>query len=47
MINHWSFAKKLMELDQKDAKALYQAGLCFKRKGKKTGDRPCAIKQLN
>jgi tetratricopeptide (TPR) repeat protein len=29
------FCQKLMELDQKDAKALYQAGLCFQKKGEK------------
>jgi tetratricopeptide (TPR) repeat protein len=29
------FCQKLMELDQKDAKALYQAGLCFQKKGQK------------
>jgi tetratricopeptide (TPR) repeat protein len=29
------YCQKLMELDQKDAKALYQAGLCFQKKGEK------------
>jgi tetratricopeptide (TPR) repeat protein len=29
------FCQKLMELDTKDAKALYQAGLCFQKKGQK------------
>jgi len=29
------YCQKLMELDQKDAKALYQAGLCFQKKGQK------------
>ncbi len=29
------FCQKLMELDMKDAKALYQAGLCFQKKGEK------------
>ncbi len=29
------FCQKLMELDQKDAKALYQAGMCFQKKGEK------------
>ena len=27
------FCQKLMELDMKDGKALYQAGLCFQKKG--------------
>lgn len=29
------FCKKLMEIDSKDAQALYQAGLCFLKKGEK------------
>ncbi len=29
------FCQKLIELDAKDAKALYQAGLCFQKKGEK------------
>lgn len=29
------FCQKLMELNDKDAKALYQAGLCFQKKGQK------------
>ncbi|MGG9962940.1 tetratricopeptide repeat protein [Ferruginibacter sp. SUN106] len=29
------FCQKLMELDMKDAKALYQAGMCFQKKGQK------------
>jgi len=29
------FCQKLMELDMKDGKALYQAGLCFQKKGDK------------
>jgi tetratricopeptide (TPR) repeat protein len=29
------FCQKLMELDMKDSKALYQAGLCFQKKGQK------------
>ncbi len=29
------FCQKLMELDAKDAQALYQAGLCFQKKGQK------------
>jgi tetratricopeptide (TPR) repeat protein len=29
------FCQKLMEADAKDAKALYQAGLCFQKKGQK------------
>ncbi len=29
------YCQKLMELDMKDAKALYQAGLCFQKKGQK------------
>ncbi|MEO6229356.1 MAG: tetratricopeptide repeat protein [Ferruginibacter sp.] len=29
------FCQKLMELDMKDAQALYQAGLCFQKKGQK------------
>lgn len=30
-----SYCQKLMELDLKDGKALYQAGLCFQKKGQK------------
>jgi tetratricopeptide (TPR) repeat protein len=30
-----SYCQKLMELDAKDGKALYQAGLCFQKKGQK------------
>jgi tetratricopeptide (TPR) repeat protein len=30
-----AYCQKLMELDMKDAKALYQAGLCFIKKGEK------------
>lgn len=30
-----SYCQKLMELDMQDAKALYQAGLCFQKKGEK------------
>jgi tetratricopeptide (TPR) repeat protein len=30
-----SYCQKLMELDGKDGKALYQAGLCFQKKGEK------------
>ena len=29
------YCQKLMTLDMKDAKALYQAGLCFQKKGQK------------
>lgn len=29
------YCQKLMEVDMKDAKALYQAGLCFQKKGQK------------
>lgn len=29
------YCQRLMELDMKDAKALYQAGLCFQKKGQK------------
>jgi tetratricopeptide (TPR) repeat protein len=29
------YCQKLMELDAKDGKALYQAGLCFQKKGQK------------
>ena len=29
------FCQKLMELDLKDGRALYQAGLCFQQKGDK------------
>ena len=28
-----SYCQKLMEMDMKDGKALYQAGLCFQKKG--------------
>jgi len=27
------YCQKLMEMDMKDGKALYQAGLCFQKKG--------------
>ena len=30
-----SYCQKLMEIDMKDGKALYQAGLCFQKKGEK------------
>jgi len=30
-----SYCQKLMEIDTKDGKALYQAGLCFQKKGEK------------
>ena len=30
-----TYCQKLMEIDDKDAKALYQAGLCFQKKGEK------------
>jgi tetratricopeptide (TPR) repeat protein len=30
-----SYCQKLMEMDMKDGKALYQAGLCFQKKGEK------------
>ena len=30
-----SYCQKLMEMDAKDGKALYQAGLCFQKKGQK------------
>ena len=30
-----AYCQKLMELDAKDGKALYQAGLCFQKKGQK------------
>jgi tetratricopeptide (TPR) repeat protein len=29
------YCQKLLQLDDKDAKALYQAGLCFQKKGQK------------
>ena len=29
------FCQKLLELDANDAKALYQAGMCFQKKGQK------------
>ena len=29
------YCQQLMELDAKDGKALYQAGLCFQKKGQK------------
>ncbi len=36
------FCQKLMELDVKDAKALYQAGLCFQKKGdRERGTKMC------
>lgn len=31
-----SYCQKLMEMDMKDGKALYQAGLCFQKKGEKS-----------
>jgi tetratricopeptide (TPR) repeat protein len=30
-----AYCQKLMELDMNDAKALYQAGMCFQKKGEK------------
>jgi tetratricopeptide (TPR) repeat protein len=37
-----SYCQKLMELDVKDGKALYQAGLCFQKKGEKDrGEKMC------
>ena len=37
-----SYCQKLMELDAKDGKALYQAGLCFQKKGEKDrGQKMC------
>ena len=37
-----NYYQKLMELDMKDAKALYAAGLCFQRKGdKERGEQMC------
>ncbi|MEO5943241.1 MAG: tetratricopeptide repeat protein [Ferruginibacter sp.] len=37
-----SYCQKLMELDGKDGKALYQAGLCFQKKGEKDrGEKMC------
>ncbi|MBI3883005.1 MAG: tetratricopeptide repeat protein [Sphingobacteriales bacterium] len=36
------FCQKLMEMDTQDAKALYQAGLCFQKKGDKNkGEKMC------
>jgi len=36
------YCQKLMEIDMKDAKALYQAGLCFQKKGQKDkGEKMC------
>ncbi len=36
------YCQKLMEMDGKDAKALYQAGLCFQKKGEKDrGEKMC------
>lgn len=36
------YCQKLMELDEKDGKALYQAGLCFQKKGEKDrGQKMC------
>ena len=29
------FCQKLMEMDMKDGRALFQAGLCFQKKGQK------------
>lgn len=37
-----TYCQKLMELDGKDGKALYQAGLCFQKKGEKDrGEKMC------
>ena len=37
-----SYCQKLMEIDPKDGKALYQAGLCFQKKGEKDrGQKMC------
>jgi tetratricopeptide (TPR) repeat protein len=37
-----TYCQKLMELDAKDGKALYQAGLCFQKKGEKDrGQKMC------
>ena len=37
-----SYCQKLMEIDMKDGKALYQAGLCFQKKGEKDrGQKMC------
>ncbi|MEO7046515.1 MAG: tetratricopeptide repeat protein [Ferruginibacter sp.] len=37
-----SYCQKLMEMDGKDGKALYQAGLCFQKKGEKDrGEKMC------
>lgn len=36
------YCQKLMEIDMKDGKALYQAGLCFQKKGEKDrGEKMC------
>src|SRR5690606_30434084 len=36
------YCQKLMEMDMQDAKALYQAGLCFQKKGEKSrGQQMC------
>jgi tetratricopeptide (TPR) repeat protein len=36
------YCQKLVEMDQSDAKALYQAGLCFQKKGdKEKGEKMC------
>ncbi|MCC7379773.1 MAG: hypothetical protein IT255_10460 [Chitinophagaceae bacterium] len=36
------YCQKLMEMDMKDGKALYQAGLCFQKKGEVTkGQQMC------
>ncbi len=36
------YCQKLMEMDMKDAKALYKAGLCFQKKGQKEkGEKMC------
>jgi tetratricopeptide (TPR) repeat protein len=37
-----NYCQKLMEMDMKDGKALYQAGLCFQKKGEKSrGQQMC------
>jgi tetratricopeptide (TPR) repeat protein len=36
------YCEKLIEMDQSDAKALYQAGMCFQKKGEKSkGEKMC------
>ena len=40
--NSLQYCQKLMEMDAKDGKALYQAGLCFQKKGEKDrGQKMC------